>query len=78
MSESSEGERTRDDIVSQNRTPSERGTPQWEIGVTEAGSDNWEHHHPRAKTADEARQQAQRDSNFFDPIVYMTEGPFHD
>jgi hypothetical protein len=54
-------------------------TPQWEIGVTEAGdSDEWEHHHPHAETASEAQTQAQRESSLADPIVYMTEGPFED
>lgn len=57
----------------------ERESPQWEIGVNEAGyPDQWEHHHPRAKTASEAQKQAQQESDFDDPVVYMTEGPFHD
>jgi hypothetical protein len=53
-------------------------TPQWEIGVTEAGSDDWEHHHPRVETESEAEKQAQQESDFFDPVIYMTEGPFYD
>lgn len=58
---------------------SERANPQWEIGIAEAGeSDEWEHHHPRTKTASEAQKQAQSDSDFFDPVVIMTEGPFYD
>jgi hypothetical protein len=49
----------------------------WEVGVSEAGDpDDWEHHHPRTTTPDDARKQAQRDSDLFDPIVYMCEGPF--
>ena len=52
---------------------------QWEVGVCEAGdTDDWEHYHPKAKTGEEAAQKAQEEarSDFFDPCVYMVEGPF--
>lgn len=49
-------------------------TRQWVVGLNEAGDmDDWVHHHPRAETEDEARNQALGASDFVDPCVYMAE-----
>lgn len=55
---------------------SEGTVPIWEIGISEAGEETWEHQHPRAESKEKARLKALQQTDFYDPHIYMVLGPF--
>lgn len=67
------------DTTMNDTTQTDGETKTWEIGISEADDrDDWRHYHPRAESEEEAVEKAMEDAgfDFFDPHVYMVEGPF--